>query len=156
MSIVFRQSGRILLALPATLGSVAFGFVAVYGLSERTLRDVQCPTPFKMPPVVDKATVEHGRHVARTPGCLSCHGQQLQGTDFSEEWQGMVTTVAPNLALFAKQHEAAVLEAAIRHGIGRDGKAVWSMPSYNFKHLSDDDMVALTASCIRSTSACRE
>ncbi|MGB5581316.1 MAG: cytochrome c [Woeseia sp.] len=145
MKIIGSQSGRIFLSLAIVCTLIALGFFAVYTLSERALRDVQLPPPFIMPSVVNKATVERGRHLARTRGCFGCHGQQLQGIDFSEEWQGMGTTVAPNLALFAKQYDPAVLEAAIRHGIGHDGKALWSMPSYNFKHLSDDDTVALIA-----------
>ncbi|NNC77484.1 MAG: c-type cytochrome [Woeseiaceae bacterium] len=145
MKIIASQSGRFLYAILAVPVLVALGFLAVFVLSERELRSVQLPPPFEMPPVVDKATVERGRHLARTRGCLGCHGQQLQGVDFSEEWLGMGTTIAPNLALFAKQYEPAVLEAAIRHGIGHDGKALWSMPSYNFKHLTDKDTVALIA-----------
>jgi mono/diheme cytochrome c family protein len=53
--------------------------------------------------------------------------------------------VAPNLAVHARAHDAATLEAAIRHGIGADGRALWSMPSYNFRHLSDEETAALIA-----------
>ena len=51
--------------------------------------------------------------------------------------------MAPNLAKLARTVDAAALEAAIRHGIGHDGRALWSMPSYNFRHLRDDDLAAL-------------
>lgn len=53
--------------------------------------------------------------------------------------------VAPNLAAYARDHSAAVFEAALRHGIGADGAAFYSMPSYNFVLLRDDDVADIIA-----------
>jgi mono/diheme cytochrome c family protein len=61
-----------------------------------------------------------------------------------EDW-GVDRAVAVNLARHAREHEPAVLEAAIRHGVGHDGRALWSMPSYNFVHLADADVAAIIA-----------
>ena len=87
-------------------------------------------------------TLEHGRHVARTRGCFGCHGQQLEGRVFTE-WPWVKRAVAPPLAQYSKEHSVAELEAVIRHGIDPDGRALWSMPSYNWVHLSDEDLLAL-------------
>jgi hypothetical protein len=38
-----------------------------------------------------------------------------------------------------------VLNASIRHGIGRDGKALFFMPSYNFIRLTDSDFIDMIA-----------
>lgn len=51
----------------------------------------------------------------------------------------------PNLAALARNETPATLEAAIRHGIGRNGRALYSMPSFNFVHMRDEDVAALIA-----------
>ncbi len=55
------------------------------------------------------------------------------------------SAVAPNLAAYVREHDAAVFEAALRHGIGADGTALYSMPSYNFKLLRDADVADIYA-----------
>ncbi|KAA9132524.1 c-type cytochrome [Marinihelvus fidelis] len=124
---------------------VAMVLAAVYVLSERALRDVQTPAAFKHMVPSGAAALEHGRHVARTRGCFGCHGQQLQGQVFDDEWDWVARAVPPNLAQWARQHDLATFEAVIRHGVGSDGRALWSMPSYNWVHLRDDDLVAMFA-----------
>ena len=113
--------------------------------SELRLRAVERPPEFTAEIPTDEATIAHGKHVARIRGCFGCHGQALQGAVFTEQWPWVDRAVAPNLAMYARQHSPAVLEAAIRHGIGHDGRALWSMPSYNWTNLSDSDLVALIA-----------
>ena len=139
--------------LHTALSAVAVAVVAIGGLacayvyaaSERYLRDVEVDPGFTLSGVVDDAMRERGRHVARTRGCFGCHGQQLQGLVFEEEWDWVDRAVAPNLALYAREHSASDIEAAVRQGIGHDGRALWSMPSYNFALLSDRDVSALVA-----------
>ena len=125
--------------------ALLLGFGGVYGLSEARLSDVTPGPAFDHPLPEDAASIERGRHVARTRGCFGCHGQQLEGKDFDEQWDWPARAVAPNLALYARAHDAATLEAAIRQGIGADGKSLTAMPSYNFARLSDDDTAALIA-----------
>lgn len=137
---------RGLLVLAATLTFlVALGFGSVYGLSEMQLRDRQAILQFNTTIPEDAESIERGRHIARTRGCFGCHGQQLQGHDFDEQWEWPKRAVAPNLARYARAHSAPVLEVAIRQGIGADGRELMSMPSYNFTRLSDVDLAALIA-----------
>lgn len=119
--------------------------IGVHVASEWQLRDVPEVPAFATPIPVDPGAIERGRHVARTRGCFGCHGQRLEGQVFTDEWVWVVRAVAPNLARHAREFDAGVLERAIRHGIGHDGRAFWSMPSYNWVHLSDDDVAALIA-----------
>ncbi len=135
---------RILLGLAALAGAgVAAWHGWIYAASEAYLRDVERPPAFAFPIPTDAAAVERGRHIARTRGCFGCHGQALEGKDFAEQWGAGY--VAPNLAKHAQAHDAPALEAAIRHGIGADGRALWSMPSYNWAHLNDEDTADLIA-----------
>lgn len=131
--------------LVGAVGCVALGLAVVYGASEWQLRDVPEADAFAATIPSDSASVARGRHIARTRGCFGCHEQDLGGRVFTEEWPWVKRAVAPNLAALARANAPAVLERAIRRGIGRDGRALWSMPAYNWVHLSDDDVAALIA-----------
>ena len=117
----------------------------IFAISEMQLRDVRYDSPFDRPIPDDDASIDHGRYIARTRGCFGCHGQALEGKGFGDQWDWPARAVAPNLAKYAREHDDATLEAAIRQGIGAGGKALVSMPSYNFARLSDADTAALIA-----------
>lgn len=140
-----RARRRWLAAIVAVPALVALAAGAVYATSEWHLRDIATPTAFVLQVPDDPATIERGRHLAVTRGCHGCHGRRLEGHDFGAEWAPVERVVAPNLAAYARKHDAATLEAAIRQGIGADDRALWSMPSYNFAHLRDEDVAALIA-----------
>ena len=137
---------RWLLGLVGAVATVvAVGFAAVYLLSELQLRDREAVYQFSATIPDDAASIERGRLVARTRGCFGCHGQQLQGYDFQEQWDWPKRAVAPNLASYARNNDAQTIEAAVRQGIGSDGRELTSMPSFNFVRLRDDDLAALIA-----------
>lgn len=139
-------TGRFSRYFPVVVAAVPIAVAAVvYGRSEARLRDFVVPPAFAREIPTDLATVNQGERIARTRGCFGCHGERLQGHDWSKEWKGSGRVIAPNLARYAREESAATIEAAVRHGIGRDGRALWSMPAYNFVHLTDDDLVALIA-----------
>lgn len=118
----------------------ALGFVGwVYAASEAHLRSFTAPAPFAAPIPTDAAAIAYGERLTYNRGCRGCHGEQLEG-----ELMGGVAA-APNLAAYARAQTPATIEAAVRHGIGHDGRALYSMPSYNFVHLSDDDLAAIIA-----------
>ncbi len=121
------------------------GYLGLYGISEYRLTQVVPNADFTFELDGDLATLAKGKHIARTRGCFGCHGQQLQGKVFTEQWDWVDVAVAPNLALLAKHLDSATLERAIRQGIGQDGRALWSMPSYNWVNLTDEDVAALIA-----------
>tara|TARA_R110002096_G_scaffold29497_12_gene88801 strand:+ start:38378 stop:39265 length:888 start_codon:yes stop_codon:yes gene_type:complete len=138
------KRGLLALLLGVLLAVGGF-YLYVHIASETYLKDVVVNEGFTYVDTADTAIVEAGKHVARTRGCFGCHGQQLEGVDFSDEWVWVATAVAPNLAQYAREHDASTIEAAVRQGIGHEGKALWSMPSYNYALLSDEDMTALIA-----------
>lgn len=117
----------------------------IYAASELRLREFNEPPAFDVEIPTDSGTVARGEHIARIRGCFGCHGQQLQGRVYTEQWPWVERAVAPNLALYARRHSPTVMNAAIRHGVGHDGRALWSMPSYNWKNLADEDLIALIA-----------
>ena len=136
----------ILIVIGALLALPVLGLGGIYLISEAKLRDVTLAPDFDHPIPEDAASIEQGRRVARTRGCFGCHGQELEGHDFSEEWGDWIErAIAPNLAAYAKTYDAATMERAIRQGVGANGKALVAMPSYNFVRLTDKDTAALIA-----------
>lgn len=118
---------------------VALAFVGwVYAASEAHMRSFRSPPPFSAPIPDDAATIARGEHLAATRGCGGCHGESLEG-------KLMWGMAAPNLARYAREHDAATIERAVRHGIDARGRGMYSMPAYNFTHLTDADMTALIA-----------
>ncbi len=136
---------KLMIALLCGFGLVALAGAGVYFASEAVLRDVSYDAPFDHPIPTDAASIERGRYIARTRGCFGCHGQQLQGMNFDEQWDWPARAIAPNLARYAREHDIAALEAAIRQGISAEGRAMLSMPSFNFARLSDADLADLIA-----------
>jgi mono/diheme cytochrome c family protein len=138
--VAMRSSGRLAVGLLASLLAVAIVLTAlVYIASERHLRSFELPPAYTYPIPDDAAAVERGAHLTRTRGCRGCHGDDLAGQVM---WE---FAVAPNLLTLAREESAATLEAAIRHGIGRDGRALYSMPSYNFVRMRDEDLADIIA-----------
>jgi len=117
----------------------AAGFTWVYLASEAHLKSFVRPPAFATPIPGDAESIARGDHLARTRGCRGCHGDELQG---AQMWG---YAVAPNLPEYVRTHDAAVFEAAPRHGIGANGLALYSMPSYNFVRMRDADVSDLYA-----------
>jgi hypothetical protein len=115
-----------LLGIAATAFLVALGYAAVYLASEWRLRSFAMPPAFAHPVATDAAAVARGAHLVRTRGCRGCHGPELQG-QFMWEY-----AAAPSLSGFVQDHDVARFEAAIRHGIAHDGRAMYSMPAFSF------------------------
>jgi mono/diheme cytochrome c family protein len=116
----------------------------VWFASEAHFNSFAPPPSFTHPIATDSASIAQGRHLAQTRGCIGCHGDQLQGEVFGEDPLAG-RAIAANLPKLARDAGPAVFERAIRHGIGSDGRALYSMPAYNFVHLNDADVAALYA-----------
>lgn len=132
-----RRALLMMLALTAVLAAAAVAWV--YWASQVHLRSFPRPPAFTQAIPTDAAAVARGEHLVRTRGCQGCHGAQLQGKAMGGH------ALAPNLPKLAREASATELDAAIRHGIGRDGLALYSMPAFSFIRLSDADMADLIA-----------
>jgi mono/diheme cytochrome c family protein len=125
-------------AVAVVIAGIAFvGWV--WFASEAHLGSFARPAPFAMPIPTDAASVARGDHLVKTRGCGGCHGDDLQG---QQMWGN---AVAPNLAQLARRLSPAEIEAAVRHGIGHDGKALYWMPAYSFIRLRDADLADIIA-----------
>jgi mono/diheme cytochrome c family protein len=81
---------------------------------------------------------------ARIQGCLSCHGEGLRGRMMIDA-PVFARVTAPNLTQVAALASDQQLAAAIRQGIGHDGRALFIMPSSQYSRMSDGEVAALIA-----------
>lgn len=79
---------------------------------------------------------------ARIQGCISCHGEGLRGKVMIDA-PVFARLTAPNLTEVAARSTDQQLAAAIRQGIGHDGRALFIMPSPQYSRLDDAEVAAL-------------
>ncbi len=96
----------------------------------------------------DEAALVLGQHIATTRGCTDCHGKDLGGaTVFDNGAMGRAD--GPNLTKGVGGAGAVLSDLdfvrAIRHGVARDGRGLFLMPSADYAQFSDDDMGAVIA-----------
>lgn len=96
----------------------------------------------------EPAAIERGQHIAKTRGCVDCHGADFAGTKVVENgaigrlYGSNITRGKGGLAPNFSDEDWV---RAIRHGVGSDGHPLFLMPSQEFSHFSDEDLGALIA-----------
>lgn len=138
MAKLLRWTGYVLGGLVAL---VLLAAIIVYVLSQRALTEEVTPEASKLA-VPTAAQLADGPRQLHTLGCLSCHGDRLQGDNFMDD-PNVATLYAPNLTLVAAKATDAQLDHAIRQGIGHDGKPLLVMPSEGYQFLTDQEVAAL-------------
>jgi len=131
--------------LVAVIVLIGLAFSFVYLNSESILRrryDVALQ-PIAVP--TDAASIAEGRRLATIRGCNDgCHGKGVSGGEFLDE-PFVARLVAPDLTRIAATHSDSELERVIRHGVRKNGRTTWVMPSSMFHHLTDADLGRIIA-----------
>lgn len=143
MRTLFRTAAWLVVALVVAAGGL---FAVAWFKTEADMGRVYAVDD---PPLVlrgDAAERERGGHLYTVTGCIECHGEAGRGKVFIDAGP-VAFVVAPNLtpAALAGRYDADQLAAAIRHGVGPDGRPLRVMPSTDFMNLSDADTAALVA-----------
>ena len=100
-----------------------------------------------VPAATDAEALARGEHLVHNVSvCVGCHGPNLEGEVFIEGAPiGYIP--APNLTAGAGgvggQMSDEQWTAALRHGVGHDGRALAGMPSNAYAHMSDADLSAV-------------
>lgn len=81
---------------------------------------------------------------SRIQGCVTCHGEGLKGRVMIDA-PVFAQVTAPNLTEVAARSSDQQLAAAIRQGIGHDGRPLFIMPSEQYSRMSDGEVAALIA-----------
>lgn len=121
----------------------ALGAVAWWN-SERAMARVYTVQDPSLVFAGDAAEAARGAHLYGVLGCVECHGADARGKLVFDAMP-VARIVGSNLtpAAIAGRYDANQLAAAIRHGVGPDGRPLRFMPSADFKDLSDADTAAL-------------
>jgi mono/diheme cytochrome c family protein len=134
-------------ALITVVALVAIGALVVYVASNGKLHKTYAVTVRPVAVPIDVATLERGRHIALSRGCVDCHGKDFAGGKVMDDG-AMGHIFGVNLTSGAgglKDYHDEDWVRAIRHGVSRDGHPLYIMPSIEYSHLSDADLGALIA-----------
>lgn len=137
--------GYILFGLVLLLGS-ALG--VVYTASHRKLQQTYQLTVQPVPIPTGADAIARGEHIAKTRGCVDCHGIDLAGAKVIDD-PAMGRLYGSNLTCgrggLPAQTTDDDLVRAIRHGVARDGHGLFLMPSTDYARFTDSDMGDLIA-----------
>ncbi|MBP6900507.1 MAG: c-type cytochrome [Burkholderiaceae bacterium] len=142
------RRGLVTLAGLATLAAatVATGLVLAEQRQQRR-PDLAMAEARKLALPTDAASLERGRYLYATRGCVDCHGAQGAGRNFVDE--GGLRLSGPNLTAgrgsATQGYTLADWDRLLRHGVKRDGRVVRVMPSQDYQGLTDADLGALVA-----------
>jgi mono/diheme cytochrome c family protein len=135
-------------AVGGLFGLLAVTVGGVYGVSQSHFNQRYVVQTATLMIPSDSASIAHGMHLAHSRGCMDCHGENLGGAVFIED-PAMGRLIASNLTAgvggVGAHFDATDWDLAIRHGVRRDGKPLMFMPSYEYAHWSDGDLIALVA-----------
>jgi mono/diheme cytochrome c family protein len=126
------------------VGVLILAMAVVYAVSSRRIARVYT---FNDPPLAiptDPASIARGQHFVQAIGkCASCHGDDLAGKVFVDD-QVMGRIYAANLTRgqggIGGSYTNADYVRAIRHGVGRDGRPLLTMPTDAFYYINDEDL----------------
>ena len=127
----------------AGAGIAGFGLVKAQARMDRHVAiaayDFAIPT--------DAASIERGRYLFSTRGCVDCHGADGAGRAFIDDGSMRVkgANISPGPGSVVQKYAAADWDRTLRHGVKPDGRPVLVMPSEDYNRLTDVDLGALVA-----------
>jgi cytochrome c553 len=96
----------------------------------------------------DAASLERGRYLYQSRGCVHCHGAAGTGQVFVDDGKGLKLggpAIGTGPGSVTAKYQPADWDRAIRHGVKADGRPALIMPSEDYNRLTDDDLAALVA-----------
>lgn len=101
------------------------------------------PVPFRE----DAASLERGKYLFASRGCVDCHGSAGTGRTFAED--GGLVIAGPNITTgpggVVAGYQPVDWVRAIRHGVSPKGRPLMIMPSEDYNRFTDDDLASLVA-----------
>ncbi|HEY0929739.1 MAG TPA: c-type cytochrome [Gemmatimonas sp.] len=95
----------------------------------------------------DSAALARGRHLTTAIGkCVECHSDDLGGKVMIDD-PALGVAIAPNITSGGRlaSYSNDELVRVIRHGVKRDGRGAFIMPSDDYQYFSDADVGAIIA-----------
>lgn len=144
-----RRALKIILGIVVSLVVIAAGLgLWLRAKSQGALKKTYAVAVRPVTVPTDVAAVARGRHLAQTRGCIDCHGADLAGARVIEDG-AMGRLYGSNLTPGKGSSVGGFTDEdwvrAIRHGVGKDGRGLFVMPSLEYAHFTDEDLGALVA-----------
>lgn len=137
------RRGAARLAGYAALG-LAVALLVFFAASELAIRQTHRVDPVTVAVPKDAASVAEGARLATLVGCRSCHGEG-KGAVWTPV-DPMVGQIAPPpIARSIAGYSDGELARLIRHGVRKNGAAVFVMPTVSMRWLADEDVGRLIA-----------
>jgi mono/diheme cytochrome c family protein len=97
--------------------------------------------------VTDEAALARGKYLFASRGCAECHGANGSGRVFIDDPASGFRARSPNITSGGATGNYSEVDwvRVIRHGVKKDGRAVFIMPSEDYNRLTDADVAALIA-----------
>ena len=114
-------------------------------------RKMQRRIELKIAPVEqrsDAASIERGRYVFMSRGCIECHGSNGAGKTFIDDGKGMhvhAPNISPGPGNVVAAYTADDWTRTIRHGVKPNGRPLIVMPSEDYARMNDADLASLVA-----------
>ncbi|WP_332741593.1 c-type cytochrome [Hydrogenophaga sp.] len=138
-------------ALLAGLGALVLLAALALGLGVLLAeRKMQRTVSVQVPTVAlrdDAASVERGKYLFASRGCVDCHGSAGTGRTFVDD--GGLVIAGPNITTgpggVVAAYQPVDWVRAIRHGVSPQGRPLMIMPSEDYNRFTDDDLASLVA-----------
>lgn len=138
-------------ALLAGLGALVLLAATALGLGVVLAeRKMQRTVNVQVQPVAlrdDAASVERGKYLFSSRGCVDCHGSAGTGRTFVDD--GGLVIAGPNITTgpggVVAAYQPVDWVRSIRHGVSPQGRPLMIMPSEDYNRFTDDDLASLVA-----------
>jgi mono/diheme cytochrome c family protein len=130
-----------------TVGSIAalllIFYTVVYFKTEARINKVYNVKLQSLSIPSDSLSYVRGKHIAENRGCMGCHGPNLAGGRFffdSKSPIGVLQTSNLTSGKGGIGYTDADWIRVLRHGLNKENKSVWFMPSHEIAHLSNEEL----------------
>ncbi|GAB3166158.1 c-type cytochrome [Telluribacter humicola] len=134
------------IALGSLLGLLILFYAMAYFQTQARIKKVYEVNvqPLAIPD--DPNSYAMGKHIAEVRGCTGCHGSDLAGgRAFSDSTSPLGTLYASNIThgIGGIEYTSQDWVRALRHGLDKNYRSLWFMPSHEVYHISNNEMAAL-------------
>jgi mono/diheme cytochrome c family protein len=96
----------------------------------------------------DAQSLERGKYLFNSRGCVDCHGANGAGREFVNDGQGLRLAgpnITPGEGKVVARYTPEDWVRTLRHGVKPDGRPLFVMPSEDYNRFTDADLGALVA-----------
>nr|WP_244310372.1 cytochrome c [Leptospira noumeaensis] len=145
----------LLITFLSLVGFLGLLVTTIYTISSIRMNKTYEVKPVPIPKFTKPLDIAEGKRLYQSRGCGDCHDVDGSGKTFIQDpaigtLSGANLTIGKGGILSDRSDEE--LAIAIRHGVGKNGKALIFMPSTDFQGMTNEDVGKLI-SYLRSTPA---